>query len=148
MNFMHPDTFERLEYRYDKASIFLEDRSQFDPEILMAIITVNKHPELVTVNSRQGTLNAAGRGYGYITFGVLGEQGLAALFKFQSRLIELRGKAYESVLMTEYKHDITLREKGPNAASYPVWTLKWGFDFREVPQIFQHINTASLTVLE
>lgn len=148
MNFMHIDAFERLEKRYVQFMRFLEDPTQCDPEIVTAVVNINRHPGIVTIWSCQGHIGKNQRGRGSLMVGVRNQSGLEALFRFQHRLMELRGKAYETSLTTEYKRDITLNEKGPNAAVWPVWILSWAFECREVPAIYSHVNNASLAVME
>jgi len=148
MNFMPADAFERLKKRYRDFAPLMEHPSQFDQEILMAIVTLNGHPGLVTISSRKGEIGKNCQGHGNLVVGVRDAEALAVLFSVQRRLISLRDTPYGTALITEYKKDVTLNEKGPNAASYPVWILKWTFHTPECPKIYQLINNASLVVLE
>lgn len=149
MNFMAADVFSRLQERYLTYTAQMDDPALCDPEIVKAIVTVNSHPGLVTIFSCQGHIKTRnGQGAGSLMCGVRDQEALNALFRFQQRLMHLRGHAYSTQLVTENKRDVTKRETGPNAASYPVWTLRWIFSQNELPTIYQHVNHAADAILE
>ncbi|OMP12916.1 hypothetical protein COLO4_02585 [Corchorus olitorius] len=139
--------------RRQKARAFrtphLADPKLCDQEIVKAIVTVNRHPGLVTIFSCQGHITTRnGQGGGSLMFGVRDPAALSALFSFQQRLMKARDSEYATQLVTEYKCDVTLMEKGPRAATYPVWTLRWIFGRDEESTIYQNVNDAAGVVLE
>lgn len=146
MHEMPFDQFRRLKDRWERSCHLVNDPNLFDQPIVPALIAINKNPDMVTIWSCQGHVDADNIrvAQGYVMIGSRTPEAVYALYNALSRISPA---PYEVSLKMTTRLDTTVRHDENNPVTYPVWNLVWTVVRGQEEEMFKRLIDAAESVV-